>query len=100
MANTEKLNVDAYVLDSLMPDLVGHDRKASAFVVYLFLWRKTRGGARSAVLSHRMVADGTGLAKRSAQAALERLVARELIQIRRAGPTAAATVTLSCHWRR
>ena len=27
--------LDAYVLDVLMPDLVGHDRRPSAFLVYL-----------------------------------------------------------------
>ena len=35
--------VDAYVLDTLMADLVGHDRQPSAFLVYLFLWRRTHG---------------------------------------------------------
>ena len=100
MASLEKISLDAYVLDSLMPDLVGHDRHASALVVYLFLWRKTRGGSKAAVLSHSMVAEGTGLAKRSAQAALDRLSSRELIQVHRTGPTAAAKITLSCHWRR
>lgn len=100
MAALEKVSLDAYVIDSLMPDLVGHDRHASALVVYLFLWRKTRGGAKGAVLSHSMVAEGTGLAKRSTQAALDRLRSRELIEIRRAGPTAAARITLNCHWRR
>jgi hypothetical protein len=30
--------IDAYILETLMPDLVGHDRQPSAFLVYLFLW--------------------------------------------------------------
>lgn len=29
------VNVDVYVLDRLMPDLVGHERQLSAFVMYL-----------------------------------------------------------------
>ena len=29
--------MDDYVFDTLMPDLVGHDRQPSAFIVYLFL---------------------------------------------------------------
>ena len=30
--------IDEYVLDVLLPDLVGHDRSAPAFLVYLVLW--------------------------------------------------------------
>jgi len=37
------VEIDAYVLDNLMADLVGHDRQPSAFLVYLFLWRRTLG---------------------------------------------------------
>lgn len=95
----EKVTLDAYVLDALMPDLVGHDRHASAFVVFMYLWRRTRGGTRSAVVSLRMIADGTGLAKRSVQNALDRLSRRRLVATKRSSPTAAASFTLSCDWR-
>ena len=37
------IEVDEYVVDTLMADLVGHDRQPSAFLVYLFLWRRTHG---------------------------------------------------------
>jgi hypothetical protein len=38
---------DAYLVDSLMPDLVGHDRQPSAFIVYLYLaHRVTRARVR------------------------------------------------------
>jgi DNA-binding MarR family transcriptional regulator len=96
---SDRVTIDGYVVDALMPDLVGHDRSASAFVVYLYLWRRTRGGAKLAVVSHRMLADGTGLAKRSVQAALQRLERRGLIEVRRATPTSASTVTLRIDWR-
>lgn len=99
MSHPDRVPVDAYVLDALMPDLVGHDRRPAAMLVFLYLWRKTRGGARPAVLSLRMMADGTGLAKRSVQTALGHLRRRELIVLRRASATAAPAVTLRCHWR-
>jgi hypothetical protein len=99
VASPDRISLDAYVIDALMPDLVGHDRAASAFVVYLYLWRRTRGGSRSAVVSHRMLADGTGLAKRSVQAAVQRLERRGLIEVKRATATSASTVTLVCDWR-
>ncbi len=38
--------IDAYILDALMRDLVGHDRRPSAFLVYLYLWRAAMGAAK------------------------------------------------------
>ncbi len=99
MSQPERLPVDAYVLDSLLPDLVGHDRRPSAMLLFLYLWRQTAGGARAAVVSLRMMADGTGLAKRSVQTALNHLRRRDLVALRRANATAAPRVTLRCHWR-
>jgi hypothetical protein len=99
VSQPDRLPIDVYVLDSLMPDLVGHDRRPAAMLVFLYLWRKTRGGARPTVASLRMMADGTGLAKRSVQTALAHLRRRDLIALRRANRTAAPTLTLRCHWR-
>ena len=99
MKLTERLSIDAYVIDALMPDLVGHDRRASAFVVYLFLWRRTRGGSRAAVVSHQQMASATGLVRRSVQQAFRLLARRRLIEVSRASATAAASVRLVCHWR-
>jgi hypothetical protein len=95
----ERLAVDPYVLDSLMPDLVGHDRRASSFIVYLYLWRRTRGATRPARASHQMIADGTGLSKGSAQAAVRWLTQRRLVEAKRSSPTSAPSFTLMCHWR-
>jgi predicted transcriptional regulator len=100
MSSTDRIAVDAYVIDSLMPDLVGHDRRPAAFIVYLYLWRRTRGGARPVVTSLSMLADGTGLSKRSTQTALQHLERRDLVSTRRTNATSAATVVLRAHWRR
>ena len=95
----ERIAVDAWVLDALMPDLVGHDRRPSAFIVYLFLWRKSAAATRSVGLSHRMLADGTGLAMRSVQSALQLLQRRQLIEVKRKSATSIPTFSLRCHWR-
>jgi len=96
----DRIGVDSYVFDALLPDLVGHDRRPAAFLVYLYLWRRTRGGARPAVLSLSMITNGTGLSKRSVQTAFRHLERRDLLRAERASPTSAPTVTLRCHWRR
>ncbi|HET9623222.1 MAG TPA: helix-turn-helix domain-containing protein [Kofleriaceae bacterium] len=95
----QRLSLDAYVIDALMPDLVQHDRRPSAFLVYLYLWRRSAGASHTAVASYRMLADGTGLSKRAVQAAVRVLARRKLIDIKRTSPTATPVFSLRCHWR-
>jgi hypothetical protein len=84
-----QIEVDAYVLDSLLPDLVGHDRRLSSFIVYLYLYRHASKNANWSVRkSHQSIATATGLSRSAAQAALAHLQARELIATSRAQPTA------------
>ena len=101
--------VDAYVLDSLMADLVGHDRQPSAFLVYLFLWRRTHGrtdredgeaGADEAQVSLLDIATGTGLSKRAVQEALRTLAKRHLLAIEREGITAIPVYRVLRPWSR
>ena len=82
------LRMDPYVLDVLMPDLVGHDRKPAAFLVYLYLWRHSRETKGRLPRSLSDIAEGTGLSRRTVQSALKRLHARQLIRIRRESITA------------
>jgi hypothetical protein len=95
------VEIDDYVLDTLMADLVGHDRQPSAFLVYLFLWRRTHGaGAESAQLSLFDLAGGTGLSKRAIQEALRWLSKRRLLSVQRAGITAIPVYTVKRPWVR
>ena len=101
MPESPALALDVYVLDSLMPDLVGHDRQPSAFIVYLSLWRSTHGShAATAQVALRDIAENTGLSKRSVQSALGWLVKRRLISIARASITAVPVYTVLQPWRR
>lgn len=83
------IRIDDYILDVLMRDLVGHDHSPSAYLVYLHLWSQTAGrSAKSARLSHQMVASATGLSKSAVQAGMRRLVRRRLVSVQRESPTA------------
>lgn len=95
-----QLGIDAYVIESLMPDLAGHDRQPSAFLVYLYLWRHTDGGKRAAAASLREIAEGTGLSKRGVQAALDTLTRRKLVSARRESITAVPAYALHRPWAR
>ncbi|HZO22466.1 MAG TPA: helix-turn-helix domain-containing protein [Steroidobacteraceae bacterium] len=85
----QRLSIDAYVTDVLMPDLVGHDRRPAAFVVYLFLLRHS--GQRSSdrvSASLQTIATRTGLSKSSVQSSIRHLKRRRLLD-----PDLKATVT-------
>jgi hypothetical protein len=91
-------SLDAYVLDTLMADLVGHDHRPSAFLVYLAIVAASADGR--AALSHAQLAERTGLAKRTVQDAVAALERRHLIEIRRGGPTEAPSYVPLAPWRR
>jgi DNA-binding MarR family transcriptional regulator len=78
---TATIQLDAYVIDVLMRDLAGHDRSPAAFLVYLLLWRRTRGERAASVrMSHRDIAEETGLSKSAVQQALRILHRRGLVK--------------------
>jgi len=100
-AEMPAIEVDDYVVDTLMADLVGHDRQPSAFLVYLYLWRHTHSaGEDTAQVSLFDLATGTGLSKRAVQEALRWLSKRRLLSIQRAGITAVPVYTVRRPWTR
>ena len=95
------ITIDEYVLDALMPDLVGHDRQPSAFIVYLTLWRLTHGShSETAQIALQDIAESTGLSKRSVQDAVAWLSKRKLVNISRASITAVPVYTVLRPWKR
>jgi len=93
--------LDPYLVDTLLPDLVGHDRRPSAFLVYLVLWRQARadgGEPREVTLSLRTLAELSGLSKRGVQDALEHLARRRLITSARGTTTAVACFRVHEPW--
>lgn len=75
----KRYQIDAYVLDVLLPDLVGHDRKPAAFLVYLCLLCASDSNRASVAVSLQELAVRTGLAKSTVQAAIRHLKRRGLI---------------------
>ena len=87
--------LDRYVIETLMGDLVGHDRRPSAFLVYLLI-EASDGEA----LSYAMIAERTGLSRRSCQAAAAHLERRRLIEVVRRAENEAAIYRPLRPWRR
>jgi DNA-binding MarR family transcriptional regulator len=84
IAASRTFRVDDYVVDVLLRDLVGHDRSPAAFLVFLLLWRRTRGvnprSSQGVRLSHRDIAEETGLSKSAVQQALRILHRRGFVR--------------------
>ena|SRR5947209_4696874 len=84
-----QISLDTYLIDGLLPDLIGHDRRPAAYVVYLYLYRHAAAeGHWSVRMSHQAIAAATGLSRSAVQAALAHLQRRQLVATTRAHPTA------------
>lgn len=84
-----RIMLDDYVIDVLMSDLVGHDRRPAAFIVYLYLLRQANATRRDVIaVSLQTIATRTGLAKSTVQSALRHLQRRRLLD-----PSVAASTT-------
>src|SRR5205814_9666562 len=91
---------DDYIFETLMPDLIGHDRAPSAFLVYLKLWHACGGPCRRGKgLSLTTLAIETGFSKAAGQSAIRRLSLRGLVAVRRGSPTAIPGFTVHAPWR-
>ena len=95
------ISVEPHVVDVLLPDLIGHDKRPSSFVLYLWLYAVTKGvGRRSAFFSYQMLTDRTGLSKRAVQRAVAHLQRRQLIRTARKSATAVPEYTVLTPWVR
>lgn len=93
------LCVDPYIVDTLMHDLVGHDRRPSAFIVYLYFVRQCgvmpEGSTRASLAQ---IAEGTGLSRRAIQDAIALLRRRKLLGVSSGGRTEVPTYVVREPW--
>lgn len=94
----QKVQIDDYILDTLLRDLTGHDRKPAAFLVYL--WLTGEQSRRKGPVAISYIAQNTGLSRSSAQASVRWLVGRKLLAATKATATAVPVYTVHFPWRR
>jgi hypothetical protein len=92
------LTVDDYVVDVLMRDLVGHDRRPVSFLVYLWLAAEQQRQGKAVTISYQQLAESIGISKSSAQAAAGWLARRKLIAVNKAGFTATPSYSVQRPW--
>jgi len=90
---------DDYVLDTLMRDLVGHDRKPVSFLVYLWIASEQERRGGEVRVSYRDMAESIGVSKSSAQAGVAWLVKRRLLAASKENATATPAYTVRTPWR-
>jgi hypothetical protein len=92
-------SLDDYVVDVLMRDLVGHDRKPVSFLVYLWLAVETRRRNAAVRVSYQQLAETIGASKRSVQAGVKWLIRRRLLAGSKETPTSVPRYTVLQPWR-
>src|SRR5581483_849212 len=92
--------VDAYVVDVLMRDLVGHDRRPASFLVYLWLAAQQQTRRGPVRISYQELAENVGISKSSAQGAVGWLVRRRLLTASKEHATAMPSYEVQRPWER
>lgn len=92
------ISLDEYVVDVLMRDLVGHDRRPVSFLIYLWFAAEHRKKA-PVQISYQDLAENIGVSKSSAQAAVGWLVRRKLLAVSKQTITATPRYTVLAPWR-
>lgn len=94
------MQIDDYVCDVLMRDLVGHDRQPTAFLVYLYLAYEIGRSKRERVqVSYQNLAHAIGISKSAAQSSVRWLIKRKLLESRKDAPTAVPVYRVLRPWR-
>jgi len=93
------VKLDEYVLDSLMRDLVGHDRRPVSYLVYLWLAAEEQRQKKPVSISYSDLAQSVGVSKSSAQGGVAWLIHRKLISSTKANVTATPNYTVQTPWK-
>lgn len=95
-----QIPLDPYIPGTLMRDLVGHDRKPAAFLVYLWLYAEHDRLGHPVAASHSKLAEETGLSRSTTQSAVAWLIRRKLLLVRKDSVTATPVYSTERPWRR
>ena len=96
------IQLDDYVIDVLMRDLIGHDRRVVSFLVYLWFAAEQGKEQRKGNVveaSYREIAECIGVSKSSAQAAVTWLIKRKLLASTKKTVTATPRYKVLTPWQ-
>ena len=99
MAGIAMPSLDDYVIDVLMRDLVGHDRRPVSFLVYLWLAAEQKRANATVQISYQRLAESVGVSKSSVQAAVSWLIRRKLLAVSKENVTATPRYAVLSPWK-
>jgi hypothetical protein len=94
------IQLDDYVTDVLMRDLIGHDKRPVAFLVYLWLAAEQQQRKAPVQISYQELAESIGVSRSSAQTSVSWLLRRKLLEATRTSVTATPSYSALTPWRR
>jgi hypothetical protein len=92
--------IDDYVVDVLMRDLVGHDHRPAAFLVYLWMAAEYEREKAAIRVSYQDLSEAIGISRSSVQAAISWLTRRQLLYARKENATAVPAYTVLHPWKK
>jgi hypothetical protein len=92
--------LDDYIIDTLMRDLVSHDRRPASFLVYLWLAAEQSRTRKPVPASYQQLAETIGISRSSAQSAIGWLIRRKLLSATRQSTTATPEYIVKAPWRK
>ena len=92
--------IDDYLIDVLMRDLVGHDKRPVAFLIYLWLAAEQTRRNATVQISYQELAESIGISKSAAQSAVSWLKRRKLLIASKARVTAIPCYKIQRPWKR
>jgi hypothetical protein len=93
------VSFDNYVVDVLLRDLVGHDRRPVCFLVYVWLAAEQQKREAAVEISYREMAESIGVSKSSVQAAVSWLIRRKLLAATKETVTATPCYRVLSPWK-
>jgi hypothetical protein len=93
------MSLGDYVVDVLMRDLVGHDRRPASVLLYRWLTSDQARRHGAVRVSYQELAESVGLSKSSVQAAVSWLVRRKLLTASKENATAIPNCSVRSPWR-
>jgi hypothetical protein len=92
------VSLDNYVVDVLLRDLIGHDRRPVCFFVYVWLTAEQQKRNGPVEISYRELAESIGVSKSSVQSAVGWLIRRRLLGAEKRTVTATPSYTVLTPW--
>ncbi len=96
----DEIVLDRYIHSTLLRDLVGHDHRPTAFLVYLWLYAEQQELGKPIEISYATLSENIGLSRSASQAAIAWLVRRKLLSVVKQTATATPIYSIKRPWHR